>query len=94
LTYSFAPPFGAIPHNWSVSPFARFIRTSFDAANPFIDPAIVRIDNEWSTGVVFEVPLTKTFGVSTILEYDHIGSTLPNYRQENLSAMVGPTARF
>lgn len=94
LTYSFAPPFGSVPHNWSVSPFARFIRTSFDAANPFIDPTTVRTDNEWSTGVVFEVPLTKTFGVSTILEYDHVGSTLPNYRQENLSAMVGPTARF
>jgi hypothetical protein len=94
LSYSFTSPFPSIPRNWSVSPFARYIRTAFDSANPFIDPTTVRRDNEWSTGVVVDMPLTKTFGVSTIIEYDHTDSTLPNYRQDNLSAMVGPTARF
>jgi Tetratricopeptide repeat len=94
LTYSFAPPFSSISHNWSVSPFARLIRTAFDAANPFIDPTTVRRDNEWITGIAVDMPLTKTFGISTIIQYDHTDSTLPNYGQDNLSVMVGPTARF
>jgi hypothetical protein len=94
LTYSFAPPSSSISHNWSVSPFARLIRTTFDAANPYIDPTTVRRDNEWIAGISLDMPLTKTFGISTIIQYDHTDSTLPNYRQDNLSAMVGPTARF
>jgi hypothetical protein len=94
LTYSFAPPFSSISHNWSVSPFARLIRTAFDAANPFIDPTTVRRDNEWITGISVDMPLTKAFGISTIIQYDHTDSTLSNYRQDNLSIMAGPTARF
>jgi hypothetical protein len=70
------------------------IRTTFAAANPFIDPTIVRRDNEWIGGISLDMPPTKTFEISTIIQYDHTGSTLPNYRQDNMSAMFGPTARF
>jgi hypothetical protein len=94
LTFAFAPPFSSIPHNWTVSPYARFVRTAFDAANPFIDPTTVERDSEWITGVVLDMPVTKTFGISTTIEYDHTDSTLPNYTQNNLTIMVGPTARF
>jgi hypothetical protein len=54
----------------------------------------VRRDNEWIGGIAVDMPLTKTFGISTIIQYDRTDSTLPNYRQDNLSAMIGPTARF
>jgi predicted RNA-binding protein with PUA-like domain len=94
LSFAFAPPFGMVSRNWSIAPFVRFISTRFDAANPFIDPATVRRDNEWITGVVFDTPLTRTFGLSTIVQYDKVSSTLPNFRQDNLSVMFGPTARF
>jgi hypothetical protein len=94
LTFSFAPPFASIPRSWSVSPFARLILSDFDASNPFIDPATVRRDNEEVAGVILDMPVTKTFGISTTVEYDHTGSTLPNYRQNNLSVMFGPSARF
>ena len=94
VTFGFAPPFASISRNWSVSTYARFVRTEFDSANPFIDAATVERDSEWITGVVLDMPLTKTFGISTAIEYDHTDSTLPNYRQNNLSVMAGPTARF
>jgi hypothetical protein len=94
LSFAFAPPFGMVSRNWSIAPFVRLISTQFDAANPFIDPATVRRDNEWIAGVVFDTPLTRTFGLSTIVQYDKVGSTLPNFRQDNLSVMFGPTARF
>jgi hypothetical protein len=94
LSFAFAPPFDFVSRNWSIAPFARYIRTEFDAANPFIDPLTTRRDTEWIAGVVVDTPLTKTFGLSTVVQYDKVGSTLPNYRQDNLSVMFGPTARF
>jgi hypothetical protein len=94
VRFAFAPPFDLASRNWSVSPFVRLIRTQFDIANPFIDPLTVRRDTEWITGVVLDTPLTKSFGLSTLVQYDKVGSTLPNYRQDNLSVMFGPTARF
>jgi hypothetical protein len=94
LSFAFAPPFDFVSRNWSIAPFARYIRTEFDAANPFIDPLITRRDTEWIAGVVVDTPLTKTFGLSTVVQYDKVGSTLPNYRQDNFSVMFGPTARF
>ena len=93
LTYAFPSLLGA-SLNWSVSPFARVIWTSFDAPNPAIDPLTTRRDTEWTAGVIFDTPISKTFGVSTTLQYDRTNSTLPNYRQDNLSAMTGPTVRF
>ena len=94
LAFSFAPPFGTVSRNWSVAPFARIVHTQFDAANPFIDPLVTRRDTEWVTGVMLDTPLTKTFGLTTVVQYDRTGSTLPNFRQDNLSVMFGPTARF
>jgi hypothetical protein len=94
LSFAFAPPFDLVSRNWSIAPFARYIRTEFDAANPFIDPLTTRSDTEWIAGVVVDTPLTRTFGLSTVIQYDKVGSTLPNYRQDNLSVMFGPTARF
>ncbi|WP_424627132.1 tetratricopeptide repeat protein [Bradyrhizobium sp. SYSU BS000235] len=94
LTFEFAPPFEMISRNWSVAPFVRRIDTRFDAANPFIDPLTVRRDGTWSVGALFDMPLTKTFGLSTAVQYDRTDSTLPNYRLDNFSVMFGPTARF
>lgn len=93
VTYAFASPLG-VSLNWSVSPFVRVISTAFDAPNPAIDPLTTRRDTEWITGVIFDTPVSKTFGVSTTIQYDRTNSTLPNYRLDNLSVMTGPTVRF
>jgi hypothetical protein len=94
LVFEFAPPSSMIPRNWSVAPYVKYVETKFDAANPFIDPTIVRRDNEWTVGGIFNAAITKDFGVSTAVEYSNTLSTLPNYRMNNFSVMVGPTARF
>jgi hypothetical protein len=94
ITFQFAPPLGLAARNWSLSPFARFIRTEFDAANPFIDPLTTRRDTEWMTGVMLDTALGKTLGFSTVVQYNRVNSSLPNYRQNNFTVMLGPTARF
>jgi len=94
LPYQFAPPFASIPVSWMASPFARIVKTGFDAANPYIDPMVGRADTEWVVGLVLSTPITQTFGISTTLEYDHTESTIINYKQQNFSILSGPTARF
>lgn len=94
LTWEFAPPFVSIPRNWSISPYFKYTNTRFDAANPSIDPNIVRRDDRWSAGAILNTPITKAIGFTTTLQYDHNGSTLQNYRLNNFSVIAGPTFRF
>jgi len=94
LTVEFRPPFEMMSRNWSVAPFVRYVETRFDAANPFIDPLTVRNDQTWTVGALFNMPVTRSFGLSAAVQYDKTASSLPNYRLENFSVMFGPTARF
>ena len=83
-----------ITRNWSVAPFVRYVDTSFDAANPSINAGIVRQDKQWTTGVLFNAPITAVLGVSAAIQYDKTDSNIPNYSLNNFSVMAGPTARF
>lgn len=94
LTIEFAPPFEIMSRNWSVVPYAKFIKTDFDAANPFIDPLTVRVDKQWIVGAQFNAPISKGFGVTATVQYDKVNSNIKNYTQDNFSVMIGPTARF
>jgi tetratricopeptide (TPR) repeat protein len=94
LPFQFAPPFVEIPRAWMISPFGRIVRTSFDAANPYIDATTTRDDTEWIGGLVLVTPITQTLGVSTTAQFDYVDSTITNYRQNNFSILTGPTARF
>jgi hypothetical protein len=94
LTFEFAPPFAYISRNWSIAPFARYIRTDFNAPNPAIDPFVTEIDRQWVYGAMFNTPLWRNVAVSTTVQFDQTKSTLPNYSQHNFSVMTGPSVRF
>jgi hypothetical protein len=94
LSFMVPPPFTGMPRYWTLSPFARYTETDFDAANPFLDPNTKRSDKTWTAGVIFDTPITKVFGVKTTFQYDKTTSTLPNFRLDNYQVMTGPTARF
>jgi hypothetical protein len=94
LTFEFTPPFAFISRNWSISPFARYVRTDFNGPNPAIDPLIAEVDREWVYGAMFNTPLWRNVAVSTTVQFDRTKSTLPNYSQHNFSVMTGPSVRF
>jgi hypothetical protein len=94
LTIEFAPPFDWMSRNWSVVPFAKFIKTEFDAANPFIDPFTVRRDRQWIVGAMLNLPIAKGFGLTATVQYDKVESSIKNFTQDNFSVMGGPTIRF
>ncbi|MGI8527257.1 MAG: tetratricopeptide repeat protein [Pseudolabrys sp.] len=94
LTFDVTSPFVSVAQNVSISPYVRYIKTDFDTPDPFIDPAIARADDQWVFGTKIDMAFTKTFGLSATVQYDHTASSLPNYRQNNLSVLAGPTVRF
>jgi hypothetical protein len=94
LVMEFAPPHAIMSRNWSIAPYVRIIQTQWDAANPFIDPVVVRDDIEWIVGAMFNAPIAHGIGVSAVVQYAKTDSSLVNYRTDNFSVMVGPTARF
>lgn len=94
LTFELKPPFAFISRNWSISPFARYVRTDFNGPNPAIDPLITEVDREWVYGAMFNTPLWRNVAISTTVQFDQTRSTLPNYSQHNFSVMTGPSVRF
>jgi len=94
LTVDFAPPFDWMSRNWSFIPFTKFIKTEFDAPNPFIDPNTVRHDRQWIVGAMFNAPIAKGFGLTATVQYDQVRSSIQNYTQDNFSVMGGPTIRW
>lgn len=94
LSYEFAPPSSSIPRNSVITAFGRLIGTNFDAPNPFLDPLAGHADFEWVVGVTLSIPITRTFAISTTVQYDQVSSSLPNYGLNNFSILSGPTARF
>jgi len=94
LNIAFAPPITSSPYDWMISPFVSYLRTAFDAPNPGIDPDIARVDDEWVSGIVLKTPLTRRLGLSTVVQYEHTDSNLPNYALKNFSVMTGVTVRF
>jgi hypothetical protein len=94
LSYEFAPPSSSIPRNSVITVFGRLIGTNFDAPNPFLDPLAGHTDFEWVVGLTLNIPITRTFGISTTVQYDQVSSSLPNYGLNNFSILSGPTARF
>lgn len=94
LNIQFDPPSDLIARKWKLSPFVGGAFVDFDRANPAVDPLVTRRDREFSTGLVLDAPLTATLGLSATLQYERIGSNIPNYRERNLTVLGGPTARF
>lgn len=90
----FDPLFKDIGARWSVTPFVRYTQVKFDAANPVIDPLVVRRDRQWRTGAQLDMPVTPTWGVNALVQYTRNDSNLSNYRASAWSVLAGPTMRF
>jgi hypothetical protein len=83
-----------IARRLTVSPFAGVAYTSYDGADPVVDPDRRRKDREWRAGATLEAPLAGNLGFSTTVQFVSNRSTLPNYKSRNMSVTFGPTLRF
>ena len=90
----FAAPLPAIHVPWSVSPYVKLLQTRFDGANPYIDAAVTRRDDEVQFGLVLDTPATAGIDIVTNIQEARVGSNIANYRLRNFSVLSGPTVRF
>lgn len=92
--YEFDPPSESIGARWSISPFARYAEARFEAPDPLVNPVVARTDRQWRIGSQIDMPLTPMLGVSAIVQYTRVNSSLPNFRSTSWSGLIGPTLRF
>ncbi len=94
LPYEFALSVFGTARQFVVAPTFGYSFVRYDAPNPIVDPFVVRHDNEWRVGGIFDAQLVDNIGIRTQLNYFKINSNLPNYTTDNLAVSVGPTVRF
>ena len=90
----FNPPIESIGQKWTLTPFAIFTQTAFDAPNPAISHDLTRNDNKWQVGFALDAPVTAHLGLSLAVSYERDDSNIVNYSYDNWSILGGPTARF
>lgn len=92
LPLEFAGPWGSRP--WVLTPYGGLTYTSYDRANPIVDPNIRREDLEWRVGAGIDVPVWENIGLGVQVTYSRAESNIRNFRNENLAVSFGPTLRF
>jgi hypothetical protein len=95
ISYELAIPFDIrfLFGQWRITPMAGGSLTNFAAPNIYVDPDVVRADNEYFYGVTVEKPLNKSLSLRAQVIQSVTESNLPNYTTEDLSAVVGVTYR-
>lgn len=94
LHVEFAPPFPLIPLQWTVMPYVSALWDSFDAPDPAVNPYVRRCDFAYYGGVMLDMPITATLGLSGMAQYARTNSNLPNFTTDDITVLFGPTARF
>lgn len=90
----FDAPFPNVGWRWSVTPFVRYAAYNFDGADPLVDPWMARRDRQWRAGAQLDMPITRDWGLSAVVQYTSNASNIPNFSTSSWSGMIGPTYRF
>jgi hypothetical protein len=94
LNVEFNAPFPLIPLQWSVMPYVSALWDSFDAPDPAVNAFVRRCDFAYYGGVMLDMPITATFGVSGTAQYARTNSNIQNFTNDDVTILFGPTARF
>lgn len=97
VPYAFTRSWGGTEHKLVVTPQVGFSYAGYRAPNPLITGkllSLTRQDNQWRIGLGLDVQLWKHVGVSALVQYDAIESTVRNFTAHDFSVTFGPTLRF
>ena len=83
-----------MPLLWSITPFARYTRIAFDAANPALLSAAARRDSQWRGGAQLDMPITDALGFTALTQYTRNDSNLARFQSSAWSASLGATLRY
>ena len=80
--------------NWVLVPSFGGSITQYRAADPVVDPDVIRKDTEYHYSVTLDAPLFGNLGLHGQARLSTTKSTLPNFTMQNFTAILGPTAKF
>lgn len=90
----FAPPFPWMALQWTVMPYFSALWDGFDAPDGAVNPNVRRSDFAYYGGILLDMPISANFGLSGMVQYARTNSNLPNFTNDDVTVLFGPTARF
>ncbi len=87
-------PFGWTEDLWEASFTATGVLTNYRAADPSVDPDVIRQDREYRLNFVNSVPIYENVSLINQVEWLDNRSNLPNFRFDNLTVLMGATVDF
>ncbi len=94
VTKSYMAPFELTNLPWTSSLSASLGFTRYNAADPAVDPARPRHDQEWNLSLLTTVPLSQDLAIIGTLQRTNVDSTFNNFSYNNTAATIGASLRF
>jgi hypothetical protein len=94
VPYTFTRSWGGATHQIVLTPQAGYGYAAYHSPDPIVSPAVARMDNEWRVGLGVDVQLWKHVGLSSLVQYQAVESSLRNFTAHDFSVTFGPTLRF
>jgi tetratricopeptide (TPR) repeat protein len=89
VTQTYPAPFHWTEYSWSTSLYLGVLRTTYNEADPQVDPTVKRQDNRFDIVLSHNVRITQTLTLTALVEYTNNNSTLPNFKYHDTSASLG-----
>ncbi len=91
---SIALPFSVPQGPLALIPAIYRIYTTYDQPDPAIDPSVKRHDREWDYVLTAQLGLYKGLAANLQLQRQVVNSTLPNFKYNNTSVLMGLSWSF
>lgn len=89
----------AVPFAWSPGPWRSYLTggyrgTEYAAADPNVDPNVVRDDDEWRIAIGQSVPITGQWRANAEINGTFVESNINNFERDNWSATLSASYAF
>ena len=90
----FNDPWQLTGGNWIAAVQGGVALRPYGAPDPVIDPGATRYDHDWNVGATLNVGLSDTLTAVTQVQHQWVRSSLPNFRYDNTTALLGLRVNF
>ena len=96
LTYNlvYAAPVQIAQPSWTVAPYVSWYSRPYASADPLVNPAAARSDDQVRFGVVHTIPIAESWSTYQQVEHIRSDSNIPNYGFQDTTVIVGLTRNF
>jgi tetratricopeptide (TPR) repeat protein len=90
----FNDPWALTGTNWIAAVQGGVALRPYNQPDPIVDPGATRYDHDWTVGTSLNVGLTDTVSGLAQVQHQWVRSSLPNFRYDNTTALLGLRVNF